>query len=121
MLRNERGGGRLGVIFWLLLMAAGIFVAIRTIPARVAVLELHDFADAEVQHAGTMPKIKEEEIFKRILDKAKELNVPLTKKDLDLDVRPNDVRLTMKHRVTVNLEVYELTWDFNEQFNHLRM
>jgi L-lactate dehydrogenase len=29
-------------------MAAGIFVAVRTIPTRMAVLELHDYADAQV-------------------------------------------------------------------------
>jgi uncharacterized membrane protein len=121
MVHNERGEGRLGVVIWLLLMAAGIFVAVRTIPTRMAVLELHDYADAQVQHAGTMSKVKSDEVIKTILQKAKELEIPLTKDDLDLDVRPNDLRMTMKHRIVINLEVYEWVWDFNEEFTHLRM
>jgi hypothetical protein len=121
MVLNERGEGRLGVVIWLLIMAAGIFVAVRTIPKRMAVLELHDYADSQVQHAGTMSKIKTDEVIKTILDKAKELEIPLEKKDLDLDIRPNDLRMTMKHRVVVNLEVYEWVWDFDEEFTHLRM
>jgi len=121
MVHNERGEGRLGVVIWLLLMAAGIFVAVRTIPTRMAVLELHDFADSQVQLAGTMTRVKTDEILKSVLDKAKELEIPLEKKDLDLDIRQNDLRMTMKHRVVVNLEVYEWVWDFNEEFTHLRM
>ena len=121
MVHNERGEGRLGVIIWLLIMAAGIFGAVRTIPARMAVLELHDYADAQVQHAGTMSKIKTDEVIQTVLDKAKDLQIPLDKKDLALDIRPNELRMTMKHRVVINLEVYEWVWDFNEEFTHLRM
>ena len=121
MVRNERGEGRLGVVIWLLIMAAGIFVAVRTIPTRMAVLELHDYADAQVQHAGTMAKVKTDEIFSSILKKAKELEIPLDKEDLDLDIRQNDLHMTMKHRVVINLEVYEWVWDFDKEFTHLRM
>ncbi|MCU0254225.1 MAG: hypothetical protein MUE47_06760 [Acidobacteria bacterium] len=121
MLRNERGEGRLGVVVWLLFMAAGIFVAVRTIPTRMAVLELHDFADAQVQRAGSMSRVKPEELINSVLKKAQELEIPLEKDDLDFDLRPNDVRMTMRHRVVINLEVYEWVWDFDKEFTHLRM
>ncbi len=122
MLRNERGEGRLGVVVWLLIMAAGIFVAVRTIPTRMAVLELHDFADEQIQLAGTMGgRLKPNELLGTILDKADELEIPLEEKDLKLEVRSGDIRLSMRHKVVINLEVYEWEWDFDEEFKHLRM
>ncbi len=120
-MRNQRGEGKLGVILWLAIIGSGIFAAVRIVPAKVAVTELHDFADTQVQSAGTAMRLDEGHLLDTIVDKARELNLPLEKKQMKFEVGTNDVRLRMVHQVTVDLAVYEWVWNYDLTFTHLRM
>ncbi len=121
MLRDQRGQGRLGSILWLAVMAAGIFAAFRIIPVKIHVMDFHQFCDSQVQSLGTSYNINEKAFYESVLAKAKELNIPVDKKLMRLNVGSQDVQMTLQHRVTVDLEVYELVWDYDKTFKHLRM
>lgn len=120
-MRNQRGEGALGVIFWLALLGSGIFAAVRIVPMKLAVMELHDFADAQCQIAGSASQINEAKLLDSIVAKAKSLDLPLDRKAMKFEVATSEVRLRMRYSVTVDLAVYQWVWDMDERFQHLRM
>lgn len=118
---DQRGEGRIGLVIWLAIAAAGVFAAVKIVPAKVATMELHDFADSQAQTAGVSARIDEAKLLDSIVKKARELELPLDKKGLKLEVAPNEVRLRMKYTVQIDLSVYTMVWNFDEKFTHLRM
>jgi hypothetical protein len=119
--RNQRGEGKLGVIIWLAFLAAGVFAAVRIVPMKIAVMELHDFADSQVQLAGATSQVHEGKLADSIVSKARSLNLPVERKQLKLEVGPNEIRLRMAYEVHVNLEVYDWLWKMDDTFSHMRM
>ncbi len=120
-MRNDRGNGKLGVLLWLLVIGAGVFAAIRIVPVKVHVMELHDFADSKLQMQVVTSRINEDRLVKVILDKAKALDLPLERKQIDLVVVGNEARLRITHEVKIDLVVYELVWDYDKTFVHDRI
>ncbi|MBP7148048.1 MAG: hypothetical protein KBD01_10915 [Acidobacteria bacterium] len=118
---DERGAGRIGVLIWTAIMALGLFVGFRAIPVRMAVLQLHDYADERVQFAAASTHFSQEKVIKEVLDKAHELQIPLDKKQIKLEVRPAEVRLRMQHRVEVDLKFYLWVWEYDKTFEHMRL
>ena len=118
---NQRGAGRIGLVIWLAIMGSGVFAAVRCVPVRMAVMQLHDFADEQVKFAAAGRRFDQAKLLKEIQTKARELELPLGKDSLALDLRQNELVLKMKHKVEVNLEVYTWVWEYNKTFRHIRM
>ena len=120
-MRNQRGEGKLGVLIWLAVLGAGIFAAVRIVPMKVAVMELHDFADSQVQLAGAGATVHEGKLAESIVSKARSLDLPLERKQLKLEVGPNEIRLRMAYEVHIDLAVYDWLWKMDDTFSHMRM
>ncbi len=119
---SDRGSGRLGVIIWIALMAAGVFAAVRIIPAKVAVYEFHDFVESQGRFSATRGGAWDEAgLRRRVLDKAREVGIPLSKKQVKIRRTKNAVRINIKHQVTVDLAVYDWVWEYDREFESLRM
>ena len=118
---DERGAGRIGVLIWTVIMAVGLFVGFRAIPVRMAVLQLHDFADERTQFAAASTRFSQEQLVKDVLEKARELQIPLDKKQIKLEVRPAELRMRIQHRVEVDLKFYLWVWDYDKTFEHMRL
>lgn len=119
---DQRGEGRLGLIIWAAIIGCGIFAAFRIVPMKIAVMELHDFADSQVQAAGVSARqVDEKKIVQSILKKAAELDLKVEKKQISMDVGGGEVKLRMRHQVPVDLSVYTWVWDYDKTFKHLRM
>lgn len=103
----ETGEGRLGTLLALALLGIGIYVGAKIVPVRIAAFELADYVDRECRYAAV--KGSDEEIVRRILDKARELEIPLEKKNLQVTrthsemiisydyVQPVDFKVTTYH------------------------
>lgn len=120
-LGNQRGAGKVGLLIWLALMGSGVFAAMRCVPLRVNVMQLHDFADEQVKFAAAARRFDQAKLFKEIYGKARELGIELPKNAVALDNRQNELVLTMKHKVEVDLEVYTWVWQYDEKFRHIKM
>jgi hypothetical protein len=104
------------------IIGAGIFASVRIVPLKIATMELHDFADEQVQAAGVSSRrLDEAKIIGSIVKKADELDIKLDKKQMKIDVGPGEIRLRMRHQVAVDLSIYTWVWDFDKTFTHLRM
>jgi len=118
--RNQRGAGKVGIFVWLAIAVLGVFVGFRTIPVRVAVLQFHDFCDEQTRFAAASNRFGEKELIRDVLNKADELEVPIKKEHVKFERKKNLVRLHVEHELTVDLELYQWLWAYDETFEHIR-
>lgn len=111
--RRERGDGRIGFMISLALLGGGIFAAVKIIPVRVNAYEFRDFIQEECRFAAT--RNKDAEIYKRIVDKAKELRLPVDKKNIHLERTTHEMIISAKYEQTVDLKVTKYVFKFNHE------
>ncbi|MGH9363422.1 MAG: hypothetical protein ACRD2T_16050, partial [Thermoanaerobaculia bacterium] len=95
----QRGEGNLGCIAWLLVFAVALLIAWKAIPVKIQSAELYDFMVELTKFSASMSP---EELEKRILERAKELELPLDKEHVHV-VREGD-RIKMEAHYTVPLD-----------------
>ena len=110
---SERGDGRIGFLISLALLGAGIFVGVKLIPVRVNAYEFRDFIQEECRFAAT--RANDKEIYMRIFDKAKELRLPLEKKNLHMERTLHEMIISAKYEQTVDLKVTKYVYKFDHE------
>lgn len=98
MLSNERGGTSLKVLLWFLLLGLGIHVGVKLIPMYMDYVRMKDTMTVK---AGVAQVLKDEEILRDLVQKAKELDLPLTEENFVLE-RLEDRR---KMRISTSWDV----------------
>ena len=109
----ERGEGRIGLMLALALLGVGIFVGVKLVPVRVNAYEFKDFIQEECRFAAT--RNRDEEIFKRILEKAHNLRLPLEKKNLHLERTQTEMIISAKYQQTVDLKFTKYVYKFDHE------
>ena len=109
----ERGDGRIGFLIALALLGGGIFVGVKIIPVRVNAYEFRDFIQEECRFAAT--RSHDEEIFKRVFDKAQDLKLPITKKDIRLERTTHEMIISAKYVQTIDLKVTKYVFKFDHE------
>ena len=110
---SERGEGRIGFLLSLALLAMGIFVGVKLIPVRINAYEFRDFIQEECRFAAT--RNHDDEIYKRIVDKAKELKLPLDKKNLHMERTTNEMIISAKYEQTIDLKFTKYVYKFDHE------
>ena len=110
--RNERGEGRIGTLLALVLLGVVIFVGIKIIPVRINAYEFKDFMREECRFGAS--RTKDEEIIKRVYDKARQLRLPLEKKDLKLERTTGEMIMSAKFEVPIDLKFTKYVFKFDE-------
>lgn len=107
---HSSGEGRISLLFWLVVLVIGGLIAYEAIPVRVRMAELQDFM---VESAERARFNNEEQIKKAILERAKELDLPLQEKDLAVQLANGQIKMEASY--TVSLEFPFYTWDWRKQ------
>jgi hypothetical protein len=110
---HERGEGRIGLLIALALFGSGIFLGIKIIPVRINAYEFRDFIQEECRFAAT--RNHDEEIYKRIFDKAHELRLPLDKKNLTMERTMREMVITAKYEQVIDLKVTKYVYKFDHE------
>ena len=113
MRRNawERGEGNFGCILWALVVIVLAYLAWMLVPVKIASAQLEDFMVDQARFAETHSP---ERIEKAILAKARELELPLDPKKLNVERRRDHVYMKAEYVVPVEFVggyVYE--WHFS--------
>lgn len=111
-IRRQSGEGKLGCIFWLLLLAAASLVAYKMIPVKVQSAQLHDFM---VEQARFSYSRGAGQIKKAILQRARELDLPLTDKQLRVRKDRGHIRMEAQYTVPIEFPGYTYEWEFQHQ------
>lgn len=109
--RGERGEGRIGFLIALAVLGAAIFVGVKVIPVRIAAYEFRDFIREQCRFAAVNRDDKD--IRNKIVVKAKELEIPLDKKNLRLDRTPSEMIITARYQLPIDLKVTTYVYEFD--------
>jgi hypothetical protein len=110
---SERGDGRIGFMIALALLGGGAFAAAKLIPVRINAYEFRDFIQEECRFAAT--RNHDEEIYKRIVDKAKELRLPVDKKNIHMERTMHEMIISAKYEQTIDLKVTKYVYKFDHE------
>lgn len=107
MRRLAKGEGKIGCIFWLLLISALGLGLYRWVPSKIAVAELKDYMeDAGMHEARATP----EQLKKLILGRAAQLKLPLEEKNLTIEKGQDRVVMDAEMTIIIDLVVTKKPW-----------
>jgi hypothetical protein len=101
---NQKGEGRLGCVVGLLLLVVALFVAYKLIPVKMQATSMRE----AVQNASRSASGKGmDTVKKEVLARAKELNVPLSEKDVVITRRADFIRVEVQYDVMIDFPGYK--------------
>jgi hypothetical protein len=106
---RERGEGNMGCILWSVAFLLVAYALYMTVPTKIASAQLYDFIVDEAKEADRIPPA---EIKKRILRKAKELDLPVAEKDVTAERIGDRIRMKAKYTVKIDFGL-GITYDWN--------
>ena len=114
MLRNrrgrEKGEGQFGCLIGIVVLLVAGVLAYKLIPIKVKAADMRDTVVDEAKSAG---QHDERVITRNILQKAKELNFPVTEENIEISRKSTYVIIDVKYTVPVDLPGYTYNWNFH--------
>lgn len=112
-LRSERGEGRIGLLISLIVVGVLIFLGAKIIPVRVTAYEFRDTLREEARYAAV--RNDDATVARRIMQKAKELEIPLQAKDLKLRRTTGDIIISARYEQPIDLKVTTYVYKFDAE------
>ena len=107
---GERGEGNLGCIFWAVVMIVVIHVGWIAVPVKMASAQLEDFM---VDQAAAADRVPESAIKKRIVAKARDLELHLNEKQVKVQKQRERIRMQASYTETLTFfGGFEYEWTF---------
>lgn len=110
--KRQAGDGKLGCVLWSALLIAGVLVAWKAVPVKIATSELYDFMVEQAKWAGNTPS---EVLQKRIVSKANELDLPVDPRAVTAEKVADKIRMSASFTVPLEFPGYTYEWDFDLQ------
>ena len=112
MLRNRResGEGQFGCLVGIVILLVAAVLAYKLIPVKIKAADMRDTIVDEAKSAG---QYDEGAIRKHILQKAKELEFPVTEENIEISRKSTYVIIDVKYTVPVDLPGYTYNWNFH--------
>lgn len=111
----ERGEGNLGCILWVLVLLVAVMIAWKAIPVKVNSSELVDYMDELARFNAARESA--DDLRARILTRANELNLPVTKEGVTIQLSRDRVRMIVDYTVPVNFPGYTYNWHFHHELD----
>ena len=111
---RQHGGAKFKFIVTLVILGAMVFGAIKVVPVYFANYEFQDSLNSESRFALTgYPKRNEEDIRDDIMKKAQDLDIPLQRDAIQVELGNGKVDISMDYSVPIDLAVYQFTMQFH--------
>ncbi len=107
---RQAGEGVAGCLFWLAILGILLLVGFKMAPVKISSSQLYDFMVEQAKFAGRTPS---ETIKGRVLAKARELELPVTDKNLTVDKAGGRIRIRCRYTVPIDFYVYTYNWVFS--------
>lgn len=111
---GSRGEGRLGCLLWAVVLGIGILIAVKAVPVKLTDVEFGDYIEEQAQFSG---RASGDDLRRRILKKAKELEIPLEPKMLKIEKNMRRVKITCSYTVTIDFVVKKYDWRFEHEID----
>jgi hypothetical protein len=113
----ERGEGNLGCILWVAVLGLAVLIAVKMVPVKIAASELYDYMEKQAR-----ADVPTDAIVKGIVGRAKELELPVTKDDVQVERvlaggGGDYIKMHAVFTVPVEFPGYTYMWHFDHQVN----
>jgi len=112
---RQRGEGRLGTVFGLTVLAVTVYLGFKVLPVMINAYAFRDYIEQETRFAAL--RNKDEEVVKRVLRKAEELELPITRKSVTVSRTQSHFDLKVAYTIPIETPVYTYNWVFQEESN----
>ena len=99
----------MGCAVWLLALAVVLLICWKAVPVKMASAEFYDYMEEQAKFAGGTPP---EVLKKQILQKARELELPVTDKRLTVERIGDSIRMQASYEVPLEFPGYTYVWKF---------
>ena len=89
------------------------YMAFKFVPVYIAAYDFDNAIKTQAQYSGSMKT--NEVIVKELLDKAKELELPISKDDIRISRTNARLTITANYNVPVKTAFFTYTWNFTEE------
>ncbi len=109
--RNERGEGRSGTMFALLVLGLAIYLGVKILPVMVRSYEFRDYLEEQARFASA--RNTDDEVRDRVFNKADELELPVKRENVKVNRTRHKIDINVKYTVQIETPVYTYDWIFN--------
>jgi hypothetical protein len=109
---GERGEGRLGTMFALALLVVMIYLGFKVVPVMINSYTLKDFMEEEARFASV--RRDDEEIRTRVFNKARELELPISKEMIHTERTNARFDISVAYAVPIVTPVYTYQYKRDE-------
>jgi hypothetical protein len=113
--RSERGEGNLGCILWLLALGLAVLIAWKAVPVKLQSTELYDYMDELAKFSAA--QVPPDQLKKRILDRAAQLQIPLRKEDVRVQRNGDRIYMEVEYTIPVEFPGYTYQWNFHQKLD----
>lgn len=107
--RRGSGEGNIGCILWSLVFVVIGLICYKAIPVKINTAELYDFMIEQAKFGSGSPTTAK----KAIIDKANELELPVTDKNLTVEKINDRIRIKTSFSVPLEFPGYTYVWNFD--------
>ena len=104
------GEGKLGCFIWLAVLLLAGLIAYKALPVKLASTQLYDYMDDQARFGARVPAAT---LKGRVLNRAKQLHLPVTTKDLTVSKRGGIIHMECKFTAPVDVLGFTYNWDFD--------
>ena len=108
------GEGRIGCLLWMAVLGVAVMIAWTAVPVKLNDVEFGDFLDEQAQFSR---RASLETVRGRILKKAKELEIPLEKKQLKIEKNNTRIRIQCSYKTTLDFPFFPYEWEFTHDID----
>ena len=110
---RQRGEGRIGFLIALILVGAAIFVGMKVVPVRITAYEFRDALREEARYGAV--RDDDAQVVQRILQKAEDLEIPLSKKNLEVKRTTGEMIIRAHYEQPIDLKVTTYVYRFRAE------
>lgn len=108
--RFETGEGKIGCIFWTLVVVVLAIAGWKMIPVKIATSELYDYM---VEQAKWAASTKPEQLQKGIVAEAKRLDLPVEAENVRVVSDGSRIKMSARFTVPIDFPLRTYEWEFN--------
>jgi hypothetical protein len=112
--KGERGEGRLGTLVGLSVLVLTVYLGYKVVPVMVNAYAFRDYIEQETRFAALAKK--DEDVVKRVLRKAQELELPIQAKNIKVNRSASHFDIAVRYTVPIVTPLYTYNWEFDERF-----
>jgi hypothetical protein len=114
---GERGAGNVKAIVWTIVLVAFIYCAVMVLPVLISEYEFQDSLQ-EIARFASVNRRSPEQVRQSVLDEAQKEDLPVAAENIKVDGYAGNIHINVEYSVTVDLKVYQWTFNFHPDANN---